>query len=58
MNLLNLSGSNYQDCTEKFVRYYHLIRNELFELEKERVTDILEMYYVRTTIIMEITNKI
>ncbi|KAL5234592.1 hypothetical protein ACI65C_002002 [Semiaphis heraclei] len=38
-------GSNYQDYTEKFVRYYHLIRNELFELEKERVTDVLEMYY-------------
>ncbi|CAI6369320.1 unnamed protein product [Macrosiphum euphorbiae] len=44
MNLINLNGSNYQEYTELFVRYHHLIKNELFELEKERAMDIMEAY--------------
>ncbi|XP_022182993.1 prolyl 4-hydroxylase subunit alpha-2-like isoform X2 [Myzus persicae] len=44
MNLVNPSGSNYQEYTEKCVRYYHLIRNELFELEKERIMDVMGVY--------------
>ncbi|KAL4149649.1 hypothetical protein QTP88_003541 [Uroleucon formosanum] len=44
MNLLNPSGSNYQEYTEKFARYYGLIKNELFELEKERAIDITKVY--------------
>jgi len=46
MSLINISGSNYQEDTEKFSRYYHLIRNELFELEKEKLLDIFDVYYV------------
>ncbi|XP_001945742.2 prolyl 4-hydroxylase subunit alpha-2 isoform X2 [Acyrthosiphon pisum] len=42
MNLIILSGPNYQEYTEKCVRYYHLMKNELFELEKERTTDIVK----------------
>lgn len=55
MNLVNPSGSNYQEYTEKCVRYYHLIRNELFELEKERIMDVMGVYNVRIIIIMKIT---
>ena len=58
MNLINLSGPNYQEYTEQFARYYRLIKNELYELEKERTTDIMEVYEVRVIIIMKITNKI
>jgi len=58
MNLINLNGSNYQEYTELFVLYHHLIKNELFELEKERAMDIMEAYNVRIIIIMKITNKI
>ena len=58
MHLLNLSGSNYQENTGKFVFYSRLMKNELFELEKERAMDIMEVYNVRIMIIMKITNKI
>lgn len=57
MNLLNPSGSNYQEYTEKFARYYGLIKNELFELEKERAIDITKVYNVRIIIIMKTTDK-
>jgi len=58
MNLINLSGSNYQGYTEQFAWYYHLIRNELFKLEKKRVMDVIEVYNVsKIIIIMKITNK-
>jgi len=58
MNLIDLSGSNYQEYTEQFARHYRLIKNELFELEKERAMDIMEVYNVRIIIIMKTTNKI
>jgi len=58
MSLINLSGSNYQEYTGKFVSYYRLIRNELFEQEKESAVDIMEVYNVRIIIIMQITIKI
>jgi len=58
MHLKNLRGSNYQEYTGKFVSYSHLMKNELFELEKERAMDIMEVYNVRIMIIMKITNKI
>lgn len=57
MNLLNLSGSNYQEYTETFARYYRLIKNELFEQEKERAIDITKIYNVRIIIIMKTTDK-
>ncbi|XP_060880223.1 prolyl 4-hydroxylase subunit alpha-2-like [Metopolophium dirhodum] len=44
MNLLSLGGSNYQEYTGKFVFYYRLMKNELFELEKQRAVDIMEVY--------------
>jgi len=58
MNLISPSGSNYQEHTDKFARYYRLIKNELFELQKERAMDIMEEYDVRIIIIMKTTNKI
>ncbi|XP_060880222.1 prolyl 4-hydroxylase subunit alpha-2-like [Metopolophium dirhodum] len=44
MILINLSGSNYQDYTGKFVSYYHLIKNVLFNLEDESAMDIMNVY--------------
>lgn len=43
MNLINLSESNYQEYTDKFVKYYRFIKNELFELEKGTAMDEMEV---------------
>ncbi|KAL4148257.1 hypothetical protein QTP88_002537 [Uroleucon formosanum] len=45
MNLINLSESNYQEYTDKFVKYYRFIKNELFELEKGTAMDEMEYFH-------------
>ncbi|XP_025196695.1 prolyl 4-hydroxylase subunit alpha-2-like isoform X2 [Melanaphis sacchari] len=46
MNLIHINRStNLQKDTDKFLQYYHLIKNELFELDKKRALYIFEVYY-------------
>ncbi|XP_027852158.2 prolyl 4-hydroxylase subunit alpha-2-like [Aphis gossypii] len=45
-NLIHINGSiNLQEDIDKFSRYYHLIKNELIELEKENALNTFEVYY-------------
>jgi hypothetical protein len=57
MNLIPLNGSsNLQEDTDKFLWYYHLIKNELFEMNnKARTLGAFEVYNVRIKI--KLTNK-
>ncbi|XP_026811721.1 prolyl 4-hydroxylase subunit alpha-2-like [Rhopalosiphum maidis] len=45
MSIIHINGSsNLQKDTDKFLRYYHLIKNELFELDKEKTLAVFEIY--------------
>lgn len=51
MNLINLSVSNNHEDTEHVAQYYNLMRNELFDLEKQRLVNLLNGYHVRKIIL-------